>query len=270
MGRSNTPPRIAGLIDAHCHLDYPPLADDLAATLDAAANAGVVQFLHVGCSLTTLDRAITLAESDPRIFVAVGIHPHEASTLTDTVLERLRQLASHPRVLAIGETGLDYHYHRSTPAEQRDSLAQHATLAAEVNLPLVLHIRDAQAHDEALDLLRARNLPRGAMVHCFTGTPRDAERWLDLDFHLSFSGIATFPKAAPIREAARICPADRILLETDAPYLAPVPVRGRRNQPANVAFTCGHLAKARGVPPEELAATATANTRALLAMPVPG
>lgn len=267
MGKDKTPPRIDGLIDAHCHLDYAPMSDDLGATLAAAAEAGVVQVLHVGCSLESLDRAMELAEADPRIFVSIGIHPHVASTITDAVIERLRTLARHERVLAIGETGLDYHYNRSTPDEQRSGLARHAELAAEVDLPLVLHIRDA--HDEAIEILKDRDVPRGAMVHCFTGTPEDAGRWLELGYHLSFSGIATFPKAAPVTEAARICPADRILLETDAPYLAPVPVRGRKNHPAYVAFTCQRLAEVRGEAPEALAARAAANTRALLQMPEP-
>ena len=267
MSKAKVPPLVQGLVDAHCHLDYPPMSDDLAATLDAAAAAGVVQILHVGCSIESLDRAMALADADPRIFVAIGIHPHEASGVTDAVMERLRGLAAHPRVLAIGETGMDYHYNRSTPEEQRDGLVRHAELAKELDLPLVLHIRDA--HDEAIELLRHRDLPRGAMVHCFTGTPADAERWLELDYHLSFSGIATFPKATPVAEAARICPLDRILLETDAPYLAPVPVRGRKNQPANVAFTCTFLAGVRGVAPQALALDAAANTRAFLAMPQP-
>lgn len=245
------------------------MSDDLDAALAAAKAAGVVQLVHVGCSLASMERAVLLSRARPEVFCAIGIHPHEASTTDGAALARLRALSEDPKVLAIGETGLDYWYDRSPRPDQRRSLAEHVELARAVDLPLQLHVRDA--HDEALAIVREAGprTERPGMVHCFTGTPDEGKRWLDLGFHLSFSGVVTFPKSDALREAARICPADRLLLETDAPYLSPVPVRGPGNRPAHVAFTCAHLAPIRGVAPEALAIQAADATRALLAMPAP-
>ena len=263
------PPRVPGLVDAHCHLDYPPMSDDIESTLEAARHAGVVQLVHVGCSRRSLERAVEIARAHATVFAAVGIHPHEADTVDQGVLDTLSAFAEDPKVVAIGETGLDYYYDRSPRERQRAELARHVKLARTLDMPLVLHIREA--HDEAMAIIEQEG-PRSSrpgMVHCFTGGPEDAEGWLRLGFHLSFSGIATFRRSEPIREAARLCPADRILLETDAPYLAPEPVRGRKNAPANVAFTCTHLAAARGEAPEALARQSSANTRFLLDLPEP-
>lgn len=259
------PPHIPGLIDAHCHLDYAPMADDVDAALDRAAAAGVEQVIHIGCSKESHGRALALADAHERVSLALGIHPHEGSTVDPDAIEDLRTLAARPDVLAIGETGLDYHYDRSPRDAQQHGFALHIDLAREVDLPLVLHIRDA--HDDALAIAAERRLPsRPGMVHCFTGTPDEMDRWLDLGFLISFSGIATFPSAKALREAAARCPADRLMLETDAPFLAPVPVRGRKNEPANVAHTCVNLAALRGEDPLELAQTATQNTRRLLSL----
>jgi TatD DNase family protein len=269
MSKRHTPPRIDGLIDAHCHLDHPPMSEDLEAALATARAAGVVQFVHIGCSVESMDRAVQIAEAHDDVFAAVGIHPHEASSCDADVLAHIETLTHRPGVVAIGETGLDYFYDRSPRPAQREALAAHVRLAAALDLPLVLHVRDA--HDEAqaiVDDAGPRRL-RPGMVHCFTGTPRDAERWLQLGFDLSFSGIVTFPKSEALRDTARLCPADRLHLETDAPYLSPVPVRGPRNEPAHVAFTCAHLAGIRGLAPEALAHAAAANTRALFALPSP-
>lgn len=259
------PPRIPGLIDAHCHLDHAPMADDVQATLDRAAAAGVEQVVHIGCSRQSHARALAISDAHPQVSLALGIHPHEGDTVDDDAIAALRAFAARDDVVAIGETGLDYYYDRAAREAQREGFARHIALARELDLPLVLHIRDA--HDEALALARSAPLPsRPGMVHCFTGTPAEMDRWLDLGFLISFSGIATFPKATELREAATHCPADRLMLETDAPYLAPVPVRGRRNEPANVAHTCANLAALRGEDPLELAGRATENTRALLGL----
>lgn len=245
------------------------MVDDVEATLQEARRAGVEQVVHVGCSRSSQARALTLAEAHPSVFAVVGIHPHEARTTDDEALAAIEQRAAHPKVVAIGETGLDYHYNLSEPEQQRSSLAAHVAMARRLGLPLVLHIREA--HDEALAIVEQTG-PRETMpgmVHCFTAGPREAEAWLRLGFHVSFSGIATFPKAEEIREAVRLVPDDRIMLETDAPYLAPVPMRGTKNVPANVAFTCSRLAETRGQDPDTLARLATANTRALLGLPTP-
>jgi TatD DNase family protein len=228
-----------------------------------------VQYVHVGCSPDSIDRAAALAAAHAPVFASVGIHPHDARHTCHALLQRIEALAAQPKVVAIGETGLDYHYDRSPREQQRESFAQHVELARRLDLPLVLHIRDA--HDEALAIV-AEAGPRPelpGMVHCFTAGPVQARRWLDLGFHVSFSGIATFKKAVEIRDAARLCPADRILLETDAPYLSPEPLRGRKNRPAHLAFTCARLAEERGEAPPALAQQAAANTRTLLAMPLP-
>jgi len=258
------PPTIPGLIDTHCHLDYPPMADDLVGTLERAAAAGVVRCVHIGCSPAAWGRALALAEAHEQVHAVIGIHPHEAVLADDAALRELAGLLPHPRVVAVGETGLDYFYDRSPRAQQMEAMARQLELARACGKPVVLHIRDA--HADAWAVVDAQAAVPG-IIHCFTGTPEEARAWLDRGYHLSFSGIATFPSAPGPREAARICPADRILLETDAPYLAPVPVRGRKNEPAYVAFTCAQLARVRGEPPEQLARAAAANARTLLKLP---
>lgn len=259
-----SPPRTPGLIDTHCHLDYSPMADDLAGTLARAAAAGVERCVHIGCSPGAWAPALAIAEAHAQVHAAIGIHPHEAVLADADALARLRELLVHPRVVAVGETGLDYHYDRSPRDTQRTAMAAQLELARGVGKPVVLHIRDA--HADAWAIVDGQPAHPG-VVHCFTGTPDEARGWLDRGYHLSFSGIATFPNAPGLREAARICPRDRILLETDAPYLAPVPVRGRKNEPAFVAFTCAQLAAVRGEAPEELARAAGANARELLRLP---
>ncbi|MGB1013130.1 MAG: TatD family hydrolase [Nannocystaceae bacterium] len=273
MGRKKprvAPPRIPGLIDSHCHLDYPPMSDDLAATLDRAANAGVEQLIHIGCRLDAFDRALALTQADPRIFAALGVHPHDATTVSDEAMRTLEDavVANRGRVVAIGETGLDYYYDNSPREVQQQGFARHIELAQRLAMPLVLHIRDA--HDDALNVVdQFPTVDNPGIVHCFTGTADEARRWLDRGYCISFSGIATFPTAAPVREAARICPNDRVMLETDAPFLAPLPNRGRKNEPAFVAFTCAHLAAERNQDAGELARFAAQNTRKLLNLPMP-
>jgi TatD DNase family protein len=216
-----------------------------------------------------MDRAVALAEAHEPVFAVVGIHPHEARTVDDQALSKIEALAAHPKVVAIGETGLDYFYDHSPRDDQRRALAQHVEMSRRLDMPVVLHIRDA--HEEALGIV-AEAGPRTelpGMVHCFTAGPDEARAWLDLGFHISFSGISTFKKATEIRDAVRLVPDDRIMLETDAPYLSPEPLRGRKNQPSHVAFTCARLALERGVEAPVLAQQASKNTRELLRMPLP-
>lgn len=269
MGAPKTPPTLPGLIDAHCHLDYEPMSPDLQACFDAGTAAGVVQYVHVGCSPESIARAVELADTHAQVFAAIGVHPHEAKHTDAALLGRLRKHSKNPNVLAIGETGLDYHYDLSPRDDQRRSLSEHIELARDLDMPVVLHIREA--HEEALALV-AEAGPRTqmpGMVHCFTAGPDEARAWLDLGFHISYSGVSTFKKSAEIRAAVALTPEDRILVETDAPYLAPIPVRGGKNVPANVAFTCARLAEVRGVRAADLAQQAARNTRELLSMPVP-
>ena len=268
---SKAPPHLPHLCDTHCHLDYAPMADDLPATLARAAAAGVERIIHIGCSRRSMAPAVALAEAHaagaPEIFAAIGVHPHEASTFDDDAAAELAALARSPRVVAIGETGLDYHYDRSPRDAQRAAMARHLALADALHKPVVLHIRDA--HADALAVVDATPPARPGIVHCFTGTPEEAAAWLDRGFFLSFSGIATFPSATGPREAARACPPGRLLLETDAPYLAPVPMRGRKNEPAFVAFTCAQLAALRGQDPRDLARESAAAAARAFGLPPP-
>ncbi len=200
------------------------------------------------------------------VHIALGIHPHDANMASDAALTELAGLVRGTSVVAVGETGLDYYYDHSPRAVQQRVFAAQLELARAVAKPVVLHIRDA--HADAWAVVDAV-APVPGVVHCFTGTAAEARAWLDRGYCLSFSGIATFPKALEVREAAKLCPADRLMLETDAPYLAPVPMRGRKNEPSFVAFTCQNLANLRNESPEALAQTATATARALFRLPAP-
>lgn len=265
------PPFLEGLIDSHCHLDYPPASEDLEGTLERARAAGISTLVHIGCDPSRFDPALELVANSPaqgpRIVTVLGVHPHDASALTDEVLARLEREYSRDEVVAIGETGLDYHYDLSPRQVQRESFGRQLDLARKLKAPIVLHIRDA--HEDAWEVVAAHP-PREedpGVVHCFTGTPEEARRWLALGFCISFSGIATFRTAPGLREAAKICPDDRIMLETDAPFLAPEPMRGRKNEPANVSFTCTRLAAERGQSAQRLAQLAAQNTRRLFSLP---
>jgi len=263
------PPVFPGLVDTHCHLDYSPMIDDLPATLARAAAAGVTRVVHIGCSRTTMAKAVEIAEAPrpdlPPVYTVIGVHPHEATTVDDDAIAEIRALAQSPKVVGIGESGLDYHYNRSPPEIQQAAMARHLELAEELGRPIILHIRDA--HADAMEIVDRLPPTRPGIIHCFTGGPEEAQAWLERGFLLSFSGISTFPSAKPLREAARTCPGDRLLLETDAPYLAPVPMRGRKNEPAYVAFTCANLAVLRDEDPHALALQAAANAERVLGLP---
>ena len=269
--RRPDPPYLEGLIDSHCHLDYPPASDDLEGIFDRARAAGIEALLHIGCSPDRFDDAlelVALAPSlGPAIYTVLGVHPHDATELDDDVLVRLEREYLRDEVVAIGEMGLDYHYDRSPRDVQQDAFGRQLDLARKLDAPIVLHIRDA--HEDAWAVIESHP-PREddpGVVHCFTGTPDEAKRWLELGFCISFSGIATFRTAPGLREAAKLCPDDRILVETDAPFLAPEPMRGRKNEPANVAFTCARLAAERGESAQELAKLAAQNTQRLFGLP---
>ncbi len=257
------------LIDSHCHLEPADFGDEREAVIERARQAGVEAMICIGSgkSLDEVKNAVALAETHDDLWAAVGIHPHDAVRLpgyaADGTLAEIERLAvTHPRVVAVGETGLDYHYHHSSPKEQQAAFRQFIAIAQRAHKPLSLHIRDA--HEDALDICaqeRAGEL--GGAVHCFTGNRDQAERWVTLGFHLSFSGAVTFKSAVQIREAAAWVPLDRLLVETDCPYLAPVPMRGRRNEPAFVVHTARLLAEVRGIDQETLDAAAVANARRL-------
>jgi len=244
---------IIELVDSHCHLDDEQFDADRAAVIERARQAGVKHILAIGA-----DAAIALAEQYPFLFVAVGIHPNESATVFD-----VRRFINHPKVKAIGEIGLDYHW--GVPKEtQMPVFLNQLEIADAAQLPIVIHTRDAWT--DTLDVLRVDWKGKRCVVHCFTGNAEQARECLDLGFHLALGGVATFPKSTELREAARIIPTDRLLLETDAPYLAPSPKRGKRNEPAFVQYTAQAVADARGIPVEELAAQTTANFERLFSI----
>lgn len=244
--------------DTHCHLDDERYrgAKDLGGTvgvLDAARNAGVGTFITVGCDRPSSLNAVACAAEHPDVWASVGLHPHEASQGAASIVD----LIASPKVVAIGEAGLDYYYDHSPRDVQRTAFAEQIALARDHRLPLIIHTRDAW--DDTFDVLRAADLPPSIVFHCFTGGPNEARRALDIGAFLSFSGIVTFPSATDVADAARLCPQDRILVETDSPYLAPVPVRGRTNQPANVAVVGRFVAGLIGRDHEDFASRTSAN-----------
>lgn len=251
------------LVDSHCHLNFRGLDEDLAGVLARARAAGVGYFVNIGTTRAEWPTIIATAEANPDVGATVGIHPHEAEHHPDIDTAALVAAAAHPKVIGIGETGLDYYYDHSPRDQQQTSFRAHIAAARATGLPLVVHTRDAE--EDTTAILR-EEMARGAftgVIHCFTASRAFAEAALELGFYISLSGILTFKSAADIQETAKVLPADRILVETDAPYLAPVPLRGKTCEPAYVAHTAAFLAKLRGVSEAELAATTTANFRRL-------
>jgi TatD DNase family protein len=244
------------LVDSHCHL-YDTRGVELAEVLDAAQAAGVVQMITVGCDAATTAAAIAIAEQHPHVFATAGLHPCDVME----GLEAVTRFISHPRVIAVGETGLDYHPERPRPPRdlQREAFAAQIQLAHQHDLPLIIHTRDAWA--DTFDVLRAEGVPERTIFHCFTGGPDEARACVDLGAFLSFSGIVTFKGSTDVQDAARWCPLERMLVETDSPYLAPTPHRGRTNHPANVAHVAQFVADLRDLPLATLAASTVATTR---------
>jgi len=242
------------LIDSHCHL-YDTRGADLDDVIAAARAAGVVQMVNVGCDAATTAAAIGIAAAHEGVFATAGLHPHEAIHGIETILPFL----DDPNVIAIGEAGLDHHYDFSPPEAQRTAFAAQIQLAHERDLPLVIHTREAW--DETFDILAAEGMPTRTIFHCFSGGPAEARRCLDLGAYLSFSGIVTFKTAIDLQAAALLCPLDRRLVETDSPYLAPVPHRGRTNQPGFVTHVAAFIARLSDTPFDEVAAASVAATR---------
>lgn len=257
--------------DTHCHLDHDRYGEPADSTGDsgprgseiapvdeilaAAERAGVTTFVTVGCDRASSQRAIEVAKSHANVWASVGLHPHEASFGVDSI----RDLLGADRVVAVGEAGLDYYYDHSPRDVQRQAFADQIALAHECDLPLIIHTRDAW--EDTFDVLLAEGVPERTVFHCFTGGPSQAHRCLDLGAFLSFSGIVTFKTAADIAEAAIACPEDRLLVETDSPYLAPVPKRGQTNRPENVALVGGHIARLRSSSTDDIAHLTSHNAR---------
>lgn len=249
------------LVDSHTHVDAPQFAADRAAVIAAAFAAGVTRIVDAGCDLSSSEAAVALAQRYPgQVFAGVGIHPHEAKTFTDETPVALRVLAARPGVVAIGEIGLDYYYMHSPREVQQEVFVQQLTLARELDLPVIIHNRDA--HEDLIALLRAHGQGVRGVLHCFSGDLILARKGLDLGLYISFAGPLTFRKSI-LPEVARHIPLDRVLIETDSPYLSPHPLRGKRNEPRNVVLVAGRLAEIRGLPFAEIAIRTTANAQAL-------
>lgn len=245
------------LVDSHCHIDFPELLariDEIAANMQAA---GVGHALCVSVNLEDFPRVLGLAERFPHVYASVGVHPdHEGGE--DPKAERLVALAAHPKVIAIGETGLDYYRHPERKADQQARFREHIRAARATGKPLIIHTREAA--DDTLRLMREESAADvGGVMHCFTETWEVAEAALALNFHVSFSGIVTFKSAVALKEVARRVPSQRLLVETDSPYLAPVPHRGKVNEPAFVRHVATEVARLRDVPPEEIERVTTDN-----------
>jgi len=258
------------LVDSHCHVAEPEFDGDRDAVLARASAAGVSTLLCVGATGPVASNAAAVALAGRRagvaIAVAVGIHPHHADSADDAAFATLEDFARRLGVVALGETGLDFHYDHSPRPAQLDAFARSVALARRLALPLVVHVREA--HREAAALLAREDAGAvGGVIHCFTGDAAEARRYLDLGFHVSVAGIVTFKNAAALRAAVRAVPADRLLVETDAPYLAPVPHRGRRNEPAHVRLVAEAVAAARGEPLAQVAEATTENARRLFRLP---
>ncbi len=246
------------LIDSHCHLNYPGLAEDVPGVLARARDAGITGMLGISTRRSEWDEVIARADAEPDVWATVGIHPHEADLHPDTDAATLVDATCHGRVIGIGETGLDYYYDKSDRGRQQASFRAHIAAARATGLPLIVHTRDAEA--DTLALLREPG--EGALtgvIHCFTASQDFADQALGLGFYISLSGIVTFKNARDLQATAATIPADRLLVETDAPFLAPVPMRGKTCEPAFVAHTARFVAGLRGVDAAELAATTTAN-----------
>jgi len=246
------------LVDSHCHLDAGKFRDDLDETIARARAAGVSRFLAIGTGdgPPDLEAGIRLAERYAGFLATVGVHPHDASKANEETFARLDELAKHPRVVALGEIGLDYHYDFSPRDTQMSVFLKQLEIARGAKLPIVVHTREAWA--DTMQVLR-ENWQGGGIMHCFTGGAEQAREALDLGFHLAFGGVITYPKSEEIRAAARMVPEEFLLVETDAPYLAPVPHRGKRNEPAFVVETVRRLAEIRAVEPEHMAEATTCN-----------
>jgi TatD DNase family protein len=247
------------LVDSHCHLDFDVFDEDRSETIQRARDAGVAAMVTICTRVTKFEEICAIAETDDNIWCSVGIHPHQAEEEPVVTVEDLVSRAAHPKVIAIGETGLDYYYDNSPRELQETSFRTHIAASRETGLPLIVHTRDA---DENMAEILEDEMEKGAfpgVLHCFSSGRRLAERALDIGFYISLSGIVTFKNAQDLRDIVKDVPVDRILVETDAPFLAPIPNRGKRNEPAFVADTAARVAELKAMDNQALSAASTEN-----------
>lgn len=259
------------LIDSHCHLDFPDFAEERDEVIARARRAGVARMVTISTRISRFDQIREIAEAYDEVYCTVGVHPHQAAEeQAVTSVERLVELSRHPKVVGIGESGLDYFYDNSPRDIQQAGFRMHAQACRETDLPIVVHTRDAD--EDTARILKEEGAGQGlrGVLHCFSSGRDLAEQALDFGFYISLSGIVTFKRSEELRDIVRSVPLDRILVETDAPFLAPIPKRGKRNEPAFVAHTAAAVAEVKGVTLEELAARTTRNFLTLFSrMPAP-
>jgi TatD DNase family protein len=250
------------LIDSHCHLDRDDYGQDREAVIARARAAGLERAVLIGLwrAPGSFGDALALRDTDPGFFAAtIGIHPHESADAPEADFVQMEKLAHDPRVVGIGETGLDYHYDHSPREVQQAAFRRHVRAAKSAHKPVVIHVREA--HADCRQILIEEQAEQGGIIHCFTGNADEARGYLALGFFISVAGVVTFKNAEPLREAVRAVPLDRLLIETDSPFLAPIPLRGKRNEPANVALVAAKVAEVKGLSVEEVSAATTANAK---------
>ncbi|MHC4072406.1 MAG: TatD family hydrolase [Planctomycetota bacterium] len=258
------------LIDTHCHLTFEQLAGDVEAVVERSIAAGVTGWITVGTDSQENRRAVELASRFENMYAAVGVHPHEAKDVTGETITDLKELAQSEKVVAVGETGLDFHYNFSKQPDQRRAFAAQLKIAHQVNLPVIVHCREAFA--DTMDILeqfiRLEGRLRGVVFHCFSGSAEQARIVLDYGFHISLTGVVTFKNAESIRRAAEIVPTDRLMLETDCPYMSPEPMRKQKiNEPALMVHTAHHLAELKEMDPADFAQAVTATSKNFFDLP---
>jgi len=254
------------LIDTHAHLDMPEFEADLPQVIQRATEAGVTTIMTVGIDPPSCRRALEIIQTYPHIFAIVGVHPHNAAEVGQKDLDDLQELAHHPKVKAWGEIGLDFYRNLSPPAIQQEKFRQQIRIAQELKLPVVIHSRSATQETLAI-LQEERAQERGGVIHCFSGDAKTAQKYLDMGFVISIPGVITFNKAQGLREVVQGLPSEGLIVETDAPFLAPVPHRGKRNEPAYVRLTAEAIARIRGQDISEVAAFTTTNARRVFNLP---
>ena len=255
------------LVDSHAHLELEPLAHDVDAVMRRATDAGVAAVVTVGIDLEDAKNALEIADRFDNVFASVGFHPHNAKQVRESLMYDMEKLASHPKVVAYGEIGLDFFRDHSPHSVQRTIFNDQLQLAKDLSKPVVIHLRDA--YEEGLTILeKYAPFPAGGVIHCFSGDENDAGRAIDLGFHVSVPGTVTYKKNDRLRAIVGELPEDRILLETDCPFLSPEPKRGKDNEPANIAYTAKTVAKERGVSAQDLARVTSLNAKRFFGLPI--
>jgi len=253
------------LVDSHAHIDDERFNADRDEVVARAAAAEVGLIVNVGADMASSARSVALADQYPGIYAAVGMHPHDAKDMQEADYVQLEQWTNHPKVVAIGEIGLDYHYDLSPRSIQKEVFLRQLDLARKTGKPFIIHEREA--HADTLEIVRTSARGLRGVFHCFSGSVETAREYLNMGFYISVAGPVTFPKSGKTKEVAKFVPLDRLLVETDSPYLTPHPYRGRRNEPANVRLVAGEIASLRSLSMEQLSEATTANVRRLFSIP---